>query len=307
MKKISKIISEIKYSIIQAGYWIDRSWGKLQFLKIIMLLTILIFYAFIGSVAFRFIFDMLFGKKVFSIFWLLAALFYLCLFYFILYLFVKETLRSFFKLSEKEEYVNGFLVFAVSLIILFLILGFNIIQEEYKSSYPLTTEILDYAKQYVSHSEFKCYSFQKKEVPVKDDILGCYGEIKLANDSILTDHSNFRCKILTQRYPSLQTDSKDVDCCEIIGNDTIVFKDCIYPINNTIYKTLFFRTSFNDRDSNSIDLNFRGIILDPISPEDYRVRIRDRLAVIFLLISLSFFSVLSGVNNIKNLMCRNEK
>ncbi len=276
-------------------------WGKFQFVKISIILSFLIIYSFLGFIAFKYLIGLFFGTHIFSWASLLVGIILIILFHVVLVFFVKESIQTVTKTLQLKSKTKPYLIIAITCIISFLILGFSLISEEYKSTFPLETKLSDHNKAN-SNSKLICSSMRGKSQVIVGDILRCSGEIVPLNTSILEEHSEFRSYIIVQKYPSLETERVSLNSCSKILNTSIKLEDCRYPVNSTDYHILYFHTSFNDMNSERILFKYKGIRVESISEESYRGKNKDRITMIFILVSLSLFSVLSGTSNLKNII-----
>jgi hypothetical protein len=218
------------------------------------------------------------------------------------------SLSVFLITSWKKIRNNTYFWMALLLSLVFLIFGFSIYSELNKPTIPIYSNIYyirgnDFTEPYLS-SYLACFSGQGNEELVIGDFLHCGGIFNGAtNNSWVQICEDQSCTNITKFPGYIESENKYTRNSKIVG---VEFEINVTSTDKSFIKEIYFMSGVGKDGLDDVVARTYLSKPRPVPYETYRKELIDknnnRISLIFLIISLSLFSVFSTVKNLRDII-----
>ncbi len=220
----------------------------------------------------------------------------------IIFCFLYLGLRWGLKIFEKQKTHNNYLIWTIILIMFTLILGLTFIQDTYNSKFPM---IINFPNNSIfsSNSRGYCTSLNNYDVFVVGDSVNCKFNLVIENATLAKMMSSLVYSVDYTVYPG-QSYNAQKAIAQINSKPSFEFDYGLLLKNEGMSDVVFNFAMINATDPR----NFSGTVsteryaFETITLNNYHGRTKDLITNLVLLISISVFSILSGMFNLKGIM-----
>ncbi|MDD5132820.1 MAG: hypothetical protein PHD81_04230 [Candidatus Nanoarchaeia archaeon] len=278
---------------------------KENYPRMFLLIPLIIGFAYCWFIIIfsNYLFGLFFKEKSFNLFSFFISILFILLSFYIIFKVIDEILSYFSKKNLKLK--NSYLTLSVTLIVFILLIMSVQVRNIYDNVYPLISPVAE--TRYSESTFVECSSTQNKLIPVIGDTLSCNITLKpKANVSF-----NELDISLQGQYFNLESN---------VWNDTAFYTPTNEKQENLSLIKFYIPTfkkeewiayhlwvEFKDKKTGDWDRSYFDFTFTTIDNNNYYGRRYEGISLIFILVSLGFFSVFTGVKNLKDIVEGNNK